>query len=285
MYVPQPRTREFCPNKHETIDEPKGCDDPASWVALKAVASLQFAPLTMQWVHTDGSVESRSATVSRLHLGASWSRYRRFQLSVNLPLNIYQTDFASYPGGYGAVGNARIGIKPDFFDTGDLRIGVRANYFSSGFWDGALQLFVFVPTGDHERLTGDGYARADLLGIVGTNDDPRSYINVSFYAGGGFRSNPFTSGYRFGFKGGGAVSIDTWDIIHPMLEARIAELWTDKLFPNTAFPMDISGGVRIQPQSRRTWWLTWVATTGTYYTPGIPKFGMALDVTVIPWTI
>jgi hypothetical protein len=277
-FVPEPRIRSRWCDTSETApwNNSARCEDSETWMAWRAFASVQSVHL----------LEGHPARVSRLHLGGSWAPHPIYQLSVDIPLNYYQTDLSVLPGGFGTpVGARRIGMQPDFLDVGDVRIGLRFAIRDRLPIRLGFQLYGFAPTGDHERLTGDRSFRGDALFLASI--ERASSVGVSYtvaaYAGAGWRPDLISSDSapRPGAKAGLAGSINSiggWSTVMPVAEAKL-----DQLGQVTPVPFDASVGARLHPERDWPLWVTALGTFGLSQAPGVPQYAFSLDLNVVPW--
>jgi hypothetical protein len=321
MYVPEPRTRDkSCGIPVPTPEIPaitnSGSNDNTHrplpcYVALKAFSSVQYAPKVLQLDSISGGTATKSAVVSRLHLGASWTPQPWLHWSVDVPLYYYQTDLSNTGNYYGAPsGTAQIGRQADLLDIGDIRVGGRLAWALGSMQRLGVQLFAFVPTGDHQLLTGDRSVvppRFDALAMfsVGDHDDAlrtggaRDSIGaVAAYLGVGWRSTLIGTDTPLhpGVKGGVAGSLNhicDWRYLLPVAELRFEQV--QKQPGVRAFLVDASLGVRFIPirsivskqpnegDQERSGWISLMGTYGSSFLPGVPMYAVGLDLSIIPW--
>jgi hypothetical protein len=279
-FVPEPRIQarlsEALPAGCVATPTPS-CDSAISWVAWKAVTSFQRIDIS----------EGKSANISRLHLGTSWSPLSYAQLSLDIPLNLYQTDLPTLSKGYGPTSaSRRVGLQPEVFDIGDIRIATRFAWPLTAWFQWGLQGQVFFATGDHERLTGDRtFARFDMLTLVGVYQKSPSSVSytIAAYAGICWHEKLIASDLRLrpGAKLGLAGSFDSifgWNYLMPVVEAKM-----DQIGQGSPVPWDVSLGGRFRAMPNKPWWITALATAGLSKAPGIPTYAFILDITFIPW--
>ena len=144
-----------------------------------------------------------------------------------------------------------------------------------------LQGYLFLPTGDHERLTGDRNFRGDLLALFEIGSHEESPYVIAAYAGVGMRPmNPKLLGATLGgqLEFGAAFSFYLLSFVQPMLEARM-EL---PMVNDAGAPTEVSAGARLHPFPDAPWWLTPTYTKSLTTVPGVPDYAVGLSFSIVP---
>jgi hypothetical protein len=259
----------------ETRIRDEACTESPCWFALSAFSSYASGGVRLKRF---GSESTKSSDVVRMHLGASWAPQEWWQWSLDVPLNIYQTDLSEPVDGYVVSPTSRLGRKPETLDVGDLRVGLRVPLTLRRRPSWAMQGYAFLPTGDYEHLTGDRYFRFDVLALAGFGSHDDSPVVGAAYLGLGL--HPFDPRFagilRAEGKVGGALSFYLLSLVQLTVEARV-----DPRLEGPS-PADASAGVRLRPMPEAPWWLSLLGTKGLSSAPGVPVAAVSLAFTLVP---
>jgi hypothetical protein len=258
------------------------------WTALRVLGAYQFGIRTVR-SDDDKFTKSFRADTARLHVGASWAPYKWAQFSTDIPIVLYQTDLSQIQNGSGyglPAGSDRVGRSPALFDVGDVRFGARTAFQAVDHLRFGLQGLSYIPTGDHERLTGDRTFRWDVIALIGFDEIPLAggAVFSAVYFGPGWRPD-MTSNNRPPLmydQLGAGLGWDYQNIFRGLAEFRGS---------NLAFRSPAAGdatlGTRINFLPRNPSGAIWLGAHGTIgigsSALGVPKLALAVDVTLIPW--
>ena len=263
----------------ETRIRDESCTAHPCWFALSLFGTYASGAVTFK--RLDGSGTTTASRVGRLHIGASWAPQEYWQWSLDVPLSVGQSDLSQFDDGYAAPAKSRVGKTPDLLDVGDLRVGLRWQMYRRPRGISlAAQTYAFLPTGDHERLTGDRNFRFDGLAVLESGSHEDSAVVGAVYVGAGARPyDPrFTeSTLHLEGKVGGGLSFYVFSLLQATVEARAEH----SVVKGAPWPADASGGLRFQPPEK-PWWVTLVATKGLSNAPGVPLGAVGISFSIIP---
>ena len=138
---------------------------------LMLLGDYAYKPLVL---YSDSGNQEQGAVVSNrmlLHIGAGLSLWNRLWVSANMPLALVSN------GHDQTVADGSTFSAPSGFAAGDLRVGARVRLV--GEIDSLASLsfgaYVFVPTGNKDKLAGDGDVHAMPALIISGEDDAFAY--------------------------------------------------------------------------------------------------------------
>ena len=140
--------------------------------SLGVIGDFAYKPLVLY----DRNNEEKETIISQqflLHAGFSVNLFDRLRLGASLPIVLSQK---GNDGQLTGSGN-RVFSAPKDAGVGDLRVGADLRLFGShrGFIRAAIGGYVFFPTGDQAKYTGDGRVRVAPRAMIAGDLGPVAY--------------------------------------------------------------------------------------------------------------
>lgn len=134
------------------------------------VGDYAYRPLVLFRDDGDGQVGSIVSDQAFLHVGIGAGLWGRLTLSLNVPFAVVTDGESPSAGGIDVE-------SPSGASLGDIRLGARLRL--AGAADGPIQLgvggYLWFPTGDQERFTGDGSVRGQPSVVVSGETSALAY--------------------------------------------------------------------------------------------------------------
>src|SRR6185436_4331362 len=138
--------------------------------SLGVIGDYAYKPLVL-FNRNDEEVANIVTNQFFLHVGFSINLFDRLRLGASLPIVLQQE------GTNGAITGVGTYLAPRDAGIGDLRVGADVRLFGShrGFIRAAVGGYVFFPTGNQDKYTGDGRVRVAPRAMIAGDVGPLAY--------------------------------------------------------------------------------------------------------------